>query len=41
LRSFHEARDVEQAPFQQLLWDLPFLKTIAPFVAGHLSRASK
>ena len=41
LRSFHEARAVEHAPFQQLFWDLPFLKTIAPFMAGHLSRASK
>lgn len=41
LRSFQEARAVEAAPFHQLVWDLPFLKTLAPLLAGSFSRAGK
>ena len=40
LRSFHEARAVEQAPLTQLVWELPLLKPLAQFVVGPL-RASK
>jgi len=40
LRSFHEARAVEQAPPTQLVWELPLLKPLAQFVVGPL-RASK
>ncbi len=40
LRSFHEARAVEQAPFTQLVWELPLLKPIAQFLVSPL-RASK
>jgi MFS family permease len=40
LRSFHEARAVEQAPFTQLVWELPLLKPIAQFVVDPL-RAGK
>jgi MFS family permease len=36
LRSFHEARAVEQAPFTQLVWELPLLKPLAQFFAGPL-----
>lgn len=40
LRSFQEARAVEQAPFAQFVWELPLLKPLAQFVVGPL-RASK
>ena len=40
LRSFHEARAVEQVPFGQLVWELPLLKPLAQFLVGPL-RASK
>ena len=40
LRSFHEARAVEQASFTQLVWELPLLKPIAQLLVGPL-RASK
>jgi MFS family permease len=40
LKSFHEARAVEQAPFAQLVWELPLLKPLSRFLAGPL-RASK
>jgi MFS family permease len=36
LRTFHEARAVEQAPFTQLVWELPLLKPLAQFFAGPL-----
>jgi MFS family permease len=41
LRSFQEARTVEQAALHQLLWELPFLKPLAQLVAGPLPRTSK
>jgi hypothetical protein len=41
LRSFQEARSVEQAALHQLLWELPFLKPLAQLVAGPLPRTSK
>ena len=31
LRSFHEARAVERAPFTKLVWELPLLKPLAQF----------
>ena len=31
LRSFHEARAVERAPFTELVWELPLLKPLAQF----------
>ena len=31
LRSFHEARAVERAPFAELVWELPLLKPLAQF----------
>jgi hypothetical protein len=37
LRSFHEARAVERAPFTKLVWELPLLKPLAqlrPLRAG-------
>jgi MFS family permease len=34
LRSFHEARAVEQAPFTQLVWELPLVKPLAQFLAS-------
>ena len=40
LRSFHEARAVEQAPFTQLVWELPLLKPLGQLFVGPL-RASK
>ena len=40
LRTFHEARAVEQAPFTQLVWELPLLKPLAQLLASPL-RASK
>lgn len=40
LRSFHEARAVEQAPFTQLVWELPLLKPLGQLLVGPL-RASK
>ena len=40
LRSFHEARAVEQVPLTQLVWELPLLKPVAQFFAAPL-RASK
>ena len=40
LRSFHEARAVEQAPFTQLFWELPLLKPLGQLLVGPL-RASK
>lgn len=40
LRSFHEARAVEQAPFTQLLWELPLLKPLAQLLMNPL-RLSK
>jgi MFS family permease len=40
LWSFHEARAVEQAPFTQLVWELPLLKPLAQLLASPL-RASK
>ena len=41
LRSFHEARAVEQAPLTELLWELPLLKPVLQYVVSPLSRASK
>lgn len=41
MRSFHEARAVEQAAFSQLVWELPLLKPIAQFLVSPLLRASK
>ena len=40
LRTFHEARAVERAPFAQLVWELPLLKPLAQFLVSPL-RASK
>ena len=40
LRSFHEARAVEQAPFTQLVWELPLLKPLGQLLVSPL-RASK
>ena len=40
LRSFHEARAVEQAPFTQLVWELPLLKPLSQLLVSPL-RASK
>jgi MFS family permease len=40
LRTFHEARAVERAPFGQLVWELPLLKPLAQFVVSPI-RASK
>lgn len=40
VKSFHEARAVEQAPFAQLVWELPLLKPLSQFLVGPL-RASK
>ncbi|MDF2459247.1 MAG: putative Transporter of family, contains Lipocalin domain, partial [Nitrospira sp.] len=34
LRSFHEARAVEQAPFTQLVWELPLVKPLTQFLAS-------
>jgi len=34
LGTFHEARAVEQAPFTQLVWELPLLKPLAQFLAS-------
>ena len=36
LRSFHEARAVEEAPVTELIWELPLLKPLAQFFAGPL-----
>lgn len=41
IRSFHEARSVEQASMSQLFWELPLLKPISQFVIAPFSRASK
>jgi MFS family permease len=41
LRSFQEARSVEQAAPHQLVRELPLLKPLAQLVAGPLSRAAK
>jgi hypothetical protein len=40
LRSFHEARAVEQVPLTQLVRELPLLKPVAQFLSDPL-RASK
>jgi len=40
LRSFHEARAVEQASFTQLVWELPLLKPLGQLLVSPL-RASK
>jgi MFS family permease len=34
LGTFHEARAVEEAPFTQLVWELPLLKPLAQFLAS-------
>ncbi len=41
LRSFHEARSVENIPLSQLLWELPLLKPLSQFVIGSFSRTGK
>jgi MFS family permease len=41
LRSFHEARAVQQAPLPHLVRELPLLKSIAQFVTGPPFRISK
>ncbi len=38
LRSFHEARAVEQVPFAQLVWELPLLKPLGQFLASPTNR---
>ena len=40
LRTFHETRAVEQAPFTELIWETPLLKSLAQFFMSPL-RASK
>jgi MFS family permease len=41
LGSFHEARQVEQAPRQQLLWELPLVKPVARFVIWTLPKLNR
>ncbi len=41
LGSFHEARQVEQAPRQQLLWELPLVKPVARFVVWTLPKLNR
>jgi MFS family permease len=40
LKTFHEARAVEQVPYTQLVWELPLLKPLVQLLASPL-RASK
>ena len=41
LGSFHEARQVERAPRQQLLWELPLVKPVAQFVIWTLPKLNR
>jgi MFS family permease len=41
LGSFHEARQVELVPRQQLLWELPLVKPVAQFVVWTLPKLSR
>ena len=41
LGSFHEARQVELVPRQQLLWELPLIKPVAQFVVWTLPKSSR
>jgi len=41
LGSFHEARQVERAPRQQLLWELPLVKPVAQFVVWTLPKLNR
>lgn len=41
LGTFHEARQVERAPRQQLLWELPLVKPFAQFVVWTLPKSNR
>jgi len=41
LGTFHEARQVERVPRQQLLWELPLVKTVAQFVVWTLPKSNR
>jgi MFS family permease len=41
LGTFHEARQVERVPRQQLLWELPLVKPVAQFVAWTLLKLNR
>jgi MFS family permease len=41
LGTFHEARQVEQVPRQQLLWELPLVKPIARFAVWALPKSTR
>jgi MFS family permease len=41
LGSFHETRQVERVPRQQLLWELPFVKPIARFAVWALPKSNR
>ena len=41
LGTFHEARQVERMPRQQLLWELPLVKPVARFVVSALPKSSQ
>jgi MFS family permease len=40
LGTFHEARQVERVPRQQLLWELPLVKPVAQFVVWALPKSN-
>jgi MFS family permease len=41
LGTFHEARQVERAPRQQLLWELPLVKPITRFAVWALPKSNR
>lgn len=41
LGTFHEARQVESVPRQQLLWELPLVKPVAQFVVWTLPKSNR
>ena len=41
LGTFHEARQVERVPRQQLLWELPLVKPVAQFVVWTLPKSNR
>jgi MFS family permease len=41
LGTFHEARQVERAPHQQLLWELPLVKPITRFAVWALPKSNR